>query len=150
MALLVVLESLSPAERVAFVLHDVFGSAVRRDRRDGGAQSRSGAAAGVVGSPPGAGAPGGRASRKQHDAVVRAFAAATMTGDLEALTAILDPDVVARTDGGGLRSAARRPVVGADNVARFVLGLIRACEPDAESVPVETPDGLSFVIKAAR
>ncbi len=147
MALLVVLESLTPAERVAFVLHDVFGlpfadiaetvgrsvdatrqlaSSARRHVREGREV---------------------RATRESHDALVRAFASACATGDLDALTAVLDPAVVARSDGGGIRSAARRPVVGADNVARFILGLIRT-RPDVESIPVETPDGLSFVLRA--
>jgi RNA polymerase sigma-70 factor (ECF subfamily) len=142
-ALLVVLESLTPAERVAFVLHDVFGvpfaeigatvgrtpeaarqlaSQARRRVRDRRA---------------------GVASREQHDAVARAFAAATMTGDLDGLVELLDPDVVLRSDGGGKVSAARRPVVGADRVARFLLGLPRL-EPTALLSPVETTDGLGF------
>ena len=91
----------------------------------------------------------GTASREQHDAVARAFAAATMTGDLEALVAVLDPDVVLRSDGGGRASAALRPVHGADRVSRFLLGLPRL-EPDAVMDGVETPDGLGFLATLAR
>lgn len=144
MALLVVLDALTPAERVAFVLHDVFGvpfaeiaetvgrspeatrqlaSQARRHVRE----QRAGAA-----------------TREQHDAVARAFAAATATGDLDALVAVLDPGVVLRSDGGGRASAARRPVEGADRVARFLLGLPRL-EPDAVITAIETPEGLGIL-----
>ncbi len=144
MALLVLLESLSPAQRVAFVMHDVFGvpfgeiadavgrspAAVRQLASQARRQVREQRA--------------GTASREQHDAVARAFAAATMTGDLEALVSVLDPDVVLRSDGGGRASAALRPVRGADRVSRFLLGLPRL-EPDAVMDGVETPDGLGFL-----
>jgi RNA polymerase sigma-70 factor (ECF subfamily) len=143
-ALLVVLESLTPAERVAFVLHDVFGVPF-------------GEIAETVGRTPDAARQlasqarrrvrerrAGAASRAQHDAVARAFASATMTGDFDALVALLDPDVVLRSDGGGKVTAARRPVEGAERVARFLLGLPRL-RPDAELVPVETGDGLGFL-----
>jgi RNA polymerase sigma-70 factor (ECF subfamily) len=144
MALLVLLESLTPAERVAFVLHDVFGvpfgeiaetvgrspDAVRQLASQARRRVREHRA--------------GTASRAQHDAVARAFAAATTTGDLESLVSVLDPEVVLRSDGGGRVSAARRPVRGADRVARFLLGLPRL-EPDAVLGPIDTPDGLGFL-----
>ena len=144
MALLVVLESLTPAERVSFVLHDVFGvpfaeiaetvgrsqDAVRqlasqgrrrvRDRREG------------------------MATREQHDAVARAFLAASATGELEQLIGLLDPDVVLRSDGGGKMSAARRPVVGPDRVARFLLG-IPQLNPGIRLEPTETADGIALL-----
>lgn len=144
-ALLVVLESLTPAERVAFVLHDVFGlpfaeiadavgrsveatrqlaSQARRHVRE----RRSGAA-----------------SRAVHDSLAQAFAFACATGDLAGLVAILDPEVVLHADGGGFVSAARRPVVGADRVARFMLGIPRLA-PDAQIAPTITPDGLGFYV----
>nr|BFF10207.1 hypothetical protein GCM10025699_15100 [Microbacterium flavescens] len=133
-ALLVVLESLTPAERVAFVLHDVFGvpfaeiaETVGRTP-DAARQLASQARRRVRERRAGA------ATREEHDAVARAFAAAAATGDLAALVAILDPDVVLRADGGGLVSAARRPVFGADRVARFLLGR-RICCPRRRSPP---------------
>lgn len=147
-ALLLVLERLTPAERVAFVLHDVFGLPFAEIAETVG---RSEAATRQLASSARRHVRQDRekrASRDAHDELVRAFAAACLTGDLGAVTATLDPDVVLRSDGGGIRSAARRPVVGADNVARFVLGLIRT-NPDYESVPVGTPDGLGFVIRGA-
>lgn len=144
LALLVVLESLTPAERVAFVLHDVFGvpfgeiaatlgrssAAVRQLATHARRRVQEGRA--------------GDASPSEHDAVARAFAAATATGDLDALVLVLDPDVVLRSDGGGRASAALRPVAGADRVARFLLGLPRL-EPEAVLRPVDTPDGLGFL-----
>jgi RNA polymerase sigma-70 factor (ECF subfamily) len=144
MALLVLLESLTPAERVAFVLHDVFGvpfaeiaetvgrspDAVRQLASQARRHVREHRA--------------GAASREQHDAVARAFAAAATTGDLSALVTVLDPGVVLRSDGGGRVSAARHPVRGADRVGRFLLGLPRLL-PEAVLVPVETPDGLGFL-----
>ena len=144
-ALLVVLESLTPAERVAFVLHDVFGvpfaeiaEAVGRTP-DAARQLASQARRRVRERRAGA------ATREEHDAVARAFAAATSTGDLAALVAILDPDVVLRADGGGLVSAARRPVLGADRVARFLLGLPHLL-PEAQVGPTVTADGLAFLV----
>ncbi|WP_406149571.1 RNA polymerase sigma factor SigJ [Streptomyces sp. NBC_01012] len=144
-ALLVVLESMTPAERVAFVLHDVFAmpfgeisevvgrtpaacrqlatSARRRVR-----QSRA-----------------RRASRAEHDEIVRAFAAAARTGDLSGLIAVLDPRVVLRSDGGGVVTAARNPVLGAEKVARFLLGALRK-NPEATVLEQETPDGLGFAL----
>jgi RNA polymerase sigma-70 factor (ECF subfamily) len=144
-ALLVVLESLTPAERVAFVLHDVFGvpfaeiaETVGRTP-DAARQLASQARRRVRERRAGA------ATREEHDAVARAFAAAAATGDLAALVAILDPDVVLRADGGGLVSAARRPVFGADRVARFLLGLPHLL-PEAEVAPTLTADGLAFLV----
>lgn len=144
-ALMVVLESLTPAERVAFVLHDVFAmpfaeiaetvgrtpEATRQLASQARRRIRERRA--------------GAASRQQHDAVARAFAEATMTGQLSALIALLDPDVVLVSDGGGKVSAARRPVVGADRVARFLIGLPHL-EPTAITEPTLTPEGLAFLV----
>ncbi|KRB72768.1 siderophore-interacting protein [Nocardioides sp. Root190] len=124
-ALLVLLESLSPAERAAFVLHDVFGMAFAE-------------VATVVGRTPAAvrqlaararahlaeRAPRFEVDRSAHDAVLGRFLAAAAGGDLAALLATLDPDVVLTSDGGGVVSSARRPVLGADRAARFLVGLV--------------------------
>lgn len=143
-ALLVVLESMTPPERVAFVLHDVFAVPF-------------GEIADVVGRSPGAVRQlassarrrvathrGAVASTPEHDAVVRAFGAAATGGDLAALAALLDPSVVLRSDGGGLVSAARKPVWGPSNVARFVLGCLDK-RPHWRMVERPTADGLGFV-----
>jgi hypothetical protein len=87
----------------------------------------------------------GRVPRELHDSTVRAFAAAARAGDLAALVAVLDPDVVLRSDGGGRVSAARHPVHGADRVARFLLGALGR-DAAAEVLDQETPDGLGFAL----
>ncbi|QKJ18469.1 RNA polymerase sigma factor SigJ [Microbacterium hominis] len=147
-ALLVVLEALTPAERVAFVLHDVFGMPFAEVAETVG---RSPDAVRQLASQARRHVRARRsrpAAREEHDAVARAFAAAVATGDLAALAGVLDPAVVAHADGGGVVSAARRPVVGADRVARFLLGLPRL-QPDAVVSPTVTADGLAFLVTVA-
>jgi RNA polymerase sigma-70 factor (ECF subfamily) len=125
MALLVVLEQLSPAERTAFVLHDVFQMSFED-------------VATVVGRSPAACRKlasrarqhieaEGEPARFQVDAaeqrrLVERFAAAANSGDLDALLEVLDPDVAGDADTGGLvPGAARRPRVGRDRVATNLL-----------------------------
>lgn len=144
-ALLVVLERMTPAERVAFVLHDVFAMPFREiaevvGRTPAACRQLAGSARQRVHRSRDTKAP-----RDRHDATVRAFAAAARTGDLATLISVLDPDVVLRSDGGGLISAARRPVRGADRVARFLLGVLEK-NPRAEVLDQETPDGLGFAL----
>jgi RNA polymerase sigma factor (sigma-70 family) len=142
-ALLVVLESLSPAERVVFVLHDVFALPF-------------GEIAEVVGRTPDACRQLATSARRHvrerregdvptalHDQVVQAFVAACSGGDLAALTAILDPAVELRSDGGGFVSAARKPVCGALNVARFLLGIVEK-QPDSVVSAQVTGDGVAL------
>jgi len=132
-ALMVVLETLTPAERVVWVLNEVFAVPFPEVAR-------------VVGRTPAAvrqlavrarahvaaGAPRTDVAPAQHARTVDAFLAAATGGDLAGLLALLDPDVVLTSDGGGEVSAARRPVHGADRVARFVLGIVAKAEPDDE------------------
>ncbi|HEY0249865.1 MAG TPA: RNA polymerase sigma factor SigJ [Gryllotalpicola sp.] len=144
-ALLMMLESMTPAERVAFVLHDVF--AVPFDE-----------IAEAVGRTPAAcrqlassarrriqQAPIRTVSRAEHDRVVQAFAAAAQTGRLDPLVQVLDEHAILRSDGGGFVSAARNPVFGSDKVARFVLGVMQK-RSETEIAPLETPDGLGFAM----
>jgi RNA polymerase sigma factor (sigma-70 family) len=144
-ALLVVLESMTPAERVTFVLHDVFAMPF-----DDIAQvvGRSTAACRQLATSARRRISETRnqqVTKSQHDDVVRAFAAAAVSGNFEQLIAVLDPDVVLRSDGGGIVSAARKPVVGADRVARFLLGIIT--NPKGISVAdLQTNDGLAFAM----
>jgi RNA polymerase sigma-70 factor (ECF subfamily) len=125
-ALLAVLEQLSPAERTAFVLHDVF-------------EMPFGEVAEVVGRTPEAvrqlasrarrhvkhESPRFSASGDEHDRAVRAFARAVSEGNLEGLVAVLDPDVVWMSDGGGRATALRRPLRGGTRVARAWVALRR-------------------------
>jgi len=117
LALLVVLDELTPAERLAFVLHDVFGVpfadiARALDRSDAAAQQlASRARRRVRGSPE----PDPDLARQRE--VVNAFFAAARDGDFDALVAVLDPDVELRIDGGVLRAEATRVLRGAEAVA---------------------------------
>jgi RNA polymerase sigma factor (sigma-70 family) len=131
LALLVVLETLTPAERLAFVLHDMF--AVPFDE-----------IAPIVGrSPDAARQLASRARRRVRGAdtsyeldhtrqreVVDAFLAAARDGDFDALVAVLDPDVVLRSDRAALPAGVPREVHGAPAVARRALvGRARAARP---------------------
>ncbi|GAB3601620.1 RNA polymerase sigma factor SigJ [Microbacterium tumbae] len=144
-ALLMVLESLTPAERVVFVLHDVFAVPFPEIAEAVGRaptacrQLASTARRKVRGSP------SREVSRQEHDRVVQAFAAAARSGDLARLVRVLDPDVVLRSDGGGVVSAARKPVLGSDHVSRFVLGVLRK-HPEVEVLEQDTSDGLGFAM----
>lgn len=144
-ALLVVLESMTPAERVAFVLHDVFAMPFGEiadivGRSSAACRQLATAARRRVEQSRGRQVP-----RQEHDAVVRAFAAANRSADLTALIAALDPGVVLRSDGGGIVAAALNPVVGADRVARFLRGVLEK-SPGIEVLEQETPDGLGFAL----
>lgn len=145
-ALLLVLETMTPAERVVFVLHDVFGMPFPEVAETVG---RSPAACRQLASSARRRVEverGRTATPAEHDRVVRAFAAAAAGGDLGALVAVLDPGVVLVSDGGGRVSAARRPVVGADNVARFLLGLA-AKYPESTAELAPTGDGLAVLVR---
>lgn len=124
-ALLVVLETLTPAERTSWVLHDLFGMSFSEVADSVGrtpAAVRQLAARARVHV--NARVPRVAVTPIQHDAAVRSFLAAVAGGDLSALLSSLDSQVVYTSDGGGKVTAARRPVVGADNVVRFLQGLI--------------------------
>jgi RNA polymerase sigma factor (sigma-70 family) len=129
-ALLVVLETLTPAERIAFVLHDMF--AVPFDE-----------IAPIVGRSPNAAkmlasrarrrvrgaATVPDADRTRQRAVVDAFLAASRGGDFAALLALLDPNVVLRSDGAAVLTGTAKEVRGAPAVARTFSGRARAAQP---------------------
>ncbi len=145
MALMVVLEAMTPAERVVFVLHDVFRMPFPEiadivGRTAGACRQLATSARARVQA-----VPSRRVPRSEHDEVVRRFAAATQSGDLAALITALDPAVVLRSDGGGIVTAARNPIYGADKVARFLLGALTK-KPGAEVLEQDTHDGLGFAI----
>ncbi|MGP4100529.1 RNA polymerase sigma factor SigJ [Nonomuraea sp. KM90] len=136
-ALLVVLESLTPAERTAWVLHDLFGLtfedvAATVGRTPAAVRQLAARARKHVGE----GAPRVDVDRDHHRQVVERFLAAASGGHLSALVAILDPGAVLTSDGGGKVNAARRPVHGAEQVARFVLGLMGKAGPGHVLTPV--------------
>jgi RNA polymerase sigma factor (sigma-70 family) len=117
LALQVVLDSLSPAERLAFVLHDVFGvpfSEIARvlERSQAAAQQLASRARRRV-----RGTPEPDANLARQKAVVGAFFAASRDGDFEALLEVLDPEVELRIDGGVLRQGSSLALRGAHAVA---------------------------------
>jgi len=126
LALLVVLETLNPAERLAFVLHDMFAVPFDEiapivDRSPEAArQLASRARRRVQGEPR---VPDADLDTQRE--VIDAFIAAAREGDFEALLEVLDPDVVLRADQGALPVGASRVVRGAATVARQALGFSR-------------------------
>ena len=123
MALLVVLESMTPAERVAFILHDVFrytfaeiGEIVGRSPQ--ACRSLASSARRRVRR-----ARVDHISAAEHARVVSVFQAALESGDITALVDILDPDATAVPDGGGLVRATIDPIEGAESIAGYLLGL---------------------------
>jgi len=124
MAFLVVLESMTPAERVAFILHDVFRYPFTE-------------VADIVGRTPAACRQLASSARRRirtsrtpapptarQAAVVRNFKQVWEAKDINALIGLLDPDVTATGDGGGLATIARRPVRGAEQIARGLVHLV--------------------------
>jgi RNA polymerase sigma-70 factor, ECF subfamily len=122
LALLVVLETLTPAERLAFVLHDMFGVPFEEiapivDRTPAAArQLASRGRRRVRGA-----APQPDADLGHQREIVDAFLAASRAGDFEGLLSVLDPEVVFRVDAGKISALARPPVIGAPAVARQIL-----------------------------
>jgi RNA polymerase sigma-70 factor (ECF subfamily) len=123
MAFLVVLESMTPAERVAFILHDVFGYPFAE-------------VAEIVGRTPAACRQLATSARRriraaqapavptaQQAGIVRDFKQAWEAKDIGALISLLDPDATVIADGGGLVSAALHPIEGGEQIARYVVDI---------------------------
>jgi RNA polymerase sigma-70 factor (ECF subfamily) len=123
MAFLVVLESMTPAERVAFILHDVFGYPFTE-------------VAGIVGRSPAACRQLASSARRrirvlqapatptsQRAGIVKDFKGAWEARDIKALIGLLDPDATVIADGGGLASAMLRPVNGGEQIARVLVDI---------------------------
>lgn len=126
MAMMVVLESLTPVERATFVLHDVFGLTYPEvanaiGRTTDTARQIGHRARGHVE----ARRPRNTVSRTHHRRVTEQFVDAASTGNFRDLLSLLAPEVVLVTDGGGVRRAALHPIHGADKVARYFAGLAR-------------------------
>jgi RNA polymerase sigma-70 factor, ECF subfamily len=144
LALLVVLETLTPAERLAFVLHDMFGvpfeeiAAIVDRTPDAARQLASRGRRRVRGA-----APSADADQARQREIVDAFIAAARSGDFDALLAVLDPDVVFRID-AGLSRGARPPTTGAPAVARQILSRAASFAPLARPALVNGTAG--FVV----
>jgi RNA polymerase sigma factor (sigma-70 family) len=128
-ALLVVLDTLTPAERLAFVLHDLFAvpfeeiAPIVGRSPTASRQLASRARRRVQGAEP----PDGDQTRQRE--VVAAFLTASREGDFAALLSILDPDVVVRADGATVATGAEPRVRGAREVAGSFSGRARAARP---------------------
>ncbi|MFD6281362.1 RNA polymerase sigma-70 factor [Streptomyces sp. NPDC060209] len=123
MAMLLVMETLSPSERAVFVLREVFGLdyeeiAEAVDKSPAAVRQIAHRARAHVA----ARRPRGTVSPNETREALDAFRGAVETGDLQSLLDILAPDVVLLGDGGGVKQAILRPVVGADKVARLLVG----------------------------
>jgi RNA polymerase sigma factor (sigma-70 family) len=144
LALLVVLETLTPPERLAFVLHDMFGVPFEEiaeivDRTPEAArQLASRGRRRVRGA-----APSPDADQARQREIVDAFVAAARSGDFDALLSALDPEVVFRID-AGLALGARPPITGAHAVARQILSRAPSFAPFARPALVNGTAG--FVV----
>jgi RNA polymerase sigma-70 factor (ECF subfamily) len=140
MAFLVVLDSMTPAERVAFILHDVFRYSFAE-------------VAEIVGRTPAACRQLASSARRrirasqapatptaQQAGIVRAFKAAWEAKDIEALIGILDPAATMIADGGGLVAAALRPIEGGGQIARYLVDLAGRA-PDNVAILERTVNG---------
>ena len=136
--LLVLLETLTPEQRAAFVLHEAFGlphdeiaglldrtpAAVRKGHSRARAQVRGGRTR-------------FRTDRRRAEQVAQQFLGAAAGGDLQTLVTLLEDGAVVISDGGGKVSAARRVVQGAEQVARFMIGIAARVGTDLTHVPTE-------------
>ncbi|QBI19604.1 sigma-70 family RNA polymerase sigma factor [Egibacter rhizosphaerae] len=128
-AMMVVLETLGPAERAAFVLHDVFGLpftevGVVLGRTPASCRKLASRAREHVR----ARQPRFDVDPESHREVVEAFAATAMSGDVDGLLDVLAPDAVLTADGGGVVPAALEPIPGAHVVARFLAATLGSTE----------------------
>ncbi|MFF5449303.1 RNA polymerase sigma-70 factor [Streptomyces sp. NPDC012888] len=126
MALLVLLEQLSPAERAVYVLREAFGYghaeiAALLDQSEANCRQLYRRASQRVAAP----RPRFRPDPEEWQGLVAGFMAAAQSGDLARLERLLAADVVYVSDGGGVVNAARRPILGPDRVARFLVGALR-------------------------
>jgi RNA polymerase sigma factor (sigma-70 family) len=151
LAMMVVLETLSPAERIAFVLHDMFSvpfseiGEITGRSADAARQLASRARRRVRGA-----APPPATDMEEQRRVIDAFLGAAREGDFEALLDVLDPDVVFRFHTVEGDPRAREPVVGAETVARRALRGARTFAPHARPALVNGRPGIVTVIDGKR
>lgn len=140
-ALLLTLETLSPAERAAFLLHDVFDLsfadiAVTLDKSEGACRQLATRARKAVRSQH----PSRNVSREDYRSLTNRFFKTLETGDLDGLKALLQKDVILHTDGGGIKTSALNLIHGADRVARFFVGIARKFGGQATSIRLSEVD----------
>lgn len=137
LALLATLERLNPVERTVLILRDVFDFEYEEiagivEKTPANCRQIARRARTRVTEPVRRFHP----TREQEQALVSAFSQAVGNGELQALENVLAQNVVLWSDGGDKVAAARRPIFGAHNVARFLLGIVRTAPPDAAVRPV--------------
>jgi RNA polymerase sigma-70 factor, ECF subfamily len=120
MALMLTLERLSPPERAAFLLHDVFDMDFEEVAA---ALGRSSASCRQLAARGRASRPRFRPSQEECERLAAAFGSAAQSGDTQALAGLLTEDVIYYSDAGGSAPAARRPIIGRDKVVRLIQGL---------------------------
>ncbi|XSC46286.1 sigma-70 family RNA polymerase sigma factor [Bradyrhizobium sp. RDT10] len=123
-ALLLALDRLSPLERAAFLLHDVFDTpfpeiAAMLDRTEAACRQLASRARRAVRD----NRPAPAKTPDNHARLLQAFGEAVASGNVAQLAQLLRADAVALTDGGGRKTAARNPIIGAEKVARFFIGI---------------------------
>jgi RNA polymerase sigma-70 factor (TIGR02957 family) len=148
MAMMLVLETLTPTERAVFLLREVF--ALEYDEI-AEAVDKSPAAVRQIAhrarSHVTARRPRGAVSRAETVSALEAFQRAIETGDLQSLVDVLAPDVVMLSDGGGVKQALQRPITGANRVARVLgLGLPRIVG-EVPVEPVQINGGPALIIR---
>jgi RNA polymerase sigma-70 factor, ECF subfamily len=147
-AFLVLLDEIGPVERAVFVLHDVFSysfneiaemvgktapacrkiaSRTRKQLHDHAVELR-------------------RPSPSEERAMIDKLIGFILAGDIAGLMAICAPDIVELSDGGALRRAARRPVVGPHRVARFMVNLSKRLDPSTTTVDLVTVNGSTGIL----
>jgi RNA polymerase sigma-70 factor (ECF subfamily) len=151
MALLLVLESLSPIERAAFLLRRVFDYdygeiAEILGKTEANCRQLVSRAEGRIHER----RPRFEARPEEAERLTSAFLGACSSGDMQALLDILTPDAVLLSDGGGKAAAALAPIVGADRIARFLLGVLKKAPAGLEirRVRVNGQSGLLLTVDA--
>ena len=160
-ALLLALDRLSPLERAAFLLHDVFDYSFTQvadtlGRNEAACRQLASRARTHVrpasadalrrGKPAAITTRGSNALEAKHAELLSAFIAASRSGDVAALTALLASDAKLVADGGGKVAAALNVIEGADRVAAFLAGVVRKGWTDDLTVRVDTINGLPGLI----
>jgi RNA polymerase sigma-70 factor (TIGR02957 family) len=146
-AMLVVLETLTPTERAVFVLREVFALAYDEiaaavDKSPAAVRQIASRARDHVAER----RPRGDVTPSQRDEVIARFLGATASGDLQSLMDVLAPDVVLLTDGGGVKKAALRPILGREKVVRFLAAVAPEGGVQADVVVVNGAPALRLLI----
>jgi RNA polymerase sigma-70 factor (TIGR02957 family) len=148
MAMLLVLETLTPTERAVFVLREVFDLdydeiAKAVDKTPAAVRQIAHRAKAHVA----ARRPRGTVSAAESRAAIQAFQRAVETGDLQSLLDMLAPDVVLLGDGGGVKQAVLRPIVGADRVARLLTAGMPRISGAMSVEPVQINGGPALILR---